>query len=124
MLWTALYVLIGLAEWIGLVAIPGRSNPYETGDRYFIAISATALLLGFADPVYRHLRVGIWLMAAVLVIALPTGPVGDDDGLSSLWPLVLSPLVLVTAGLHWLGSAPRNPHQAWEQLKAFLRRFN
>jgi hypothetical protein len=102
-----IYVGIGLVEWIGLSAIPGRHNANYSGAYYALALLVSAMILGFANPTTPHFEAGVLMVAPGLLLAAWTAPRGNNDGLWILWFPLLAVFIPLGAGIHWAGARIR-----------------
>ncbi len=101
---TLLYSGIGGAEWLLLVAVPATHNHNYSGAPYFLAIFASALVLGVFDPMMPHIRAGLLTVGPGLLLAGWTAPRGDNDGIWILWFPFLLMSIFLTAGCHRIGA--------------------
>ena len=65
-----LYLGVGAAEWIGLVALEVRHNDYWSGDYYLLIVLFIALVSSIFDRRTAPLLAGFLLIAPALCIAL------------------------------------------------------
>lgn len=101
------YVAGGLAAWIGLVAIPTRTNPNVTGRLYFAVILVVAFVFGAVWPSRHHARVSALLVLPGLALAGWTAPRGDNDGLWGLWFVFLLLAIVLGSICHRAAAALR-----------------